>query len=448
MSIIKRVISSLLPEQIVLLSIVGTITIGALLLSLPIAQLEHIPYLDLFFTSTSATTTTGLFTVPLEKFTLFGQTVILILIQIGGLGMITMALFFLSFFINLGLGTQMIAGNILDIDSTRQIKNLIFFIIIVTFCAEFLGSLLFFSVLHTQYPTDVAWFKAIFQSISAFCSAGITVLEGGMSSYNTNYIMIITTMSLMIIGEMGFVTWREIGRYCKKRYEGKPYRFSLHSKIILYGSATLLICSSIMFWILEHKNILAGLNGPMSILSSLFYAISFRSTGFMLTGICNFHMATILMIMALAFIGSAPGSTGGGVKLTTFAVFLATIKAAIFGQTEVTIKGRTIAISQVFRAISVISLSLGCIMLTTFCLLITEKGFTLIELLFESTSAFASLGASTGITAGLSTVGKLFIMSNMIIGRIGAFTLILALRLSKKRDVAEYSYPEERVMLS
>lgn len=168
----------------------------------------------------------------------------------------------------------------------------------------------------------------------------------------------------------------------------------------------------------------------------------------MLTGIGNFHLATILMIMGLAFIGSSPGSTGGGVKLTTFAVYLATIKAALFGHTEVTIKGRTIAISQVFRAISIISLSVAYILLTTFCLLITEKGFTLIEILFESASAFTSLGASTGITSGLSTVGKLFIITAMIIGRIGAFALILALKLTKKRDTTEYSYPQERVMLS
>jgi trk system potassium uptake protein TrkH len=440
--------SPLLAEQIVLLSILGTIGIGTLLLALPIARLESVSYLDLFFTSTSATTTTGLFTVPLEKFTLFGQAVILILIQIGGLGMITLSLFFLSLFINLGMGTQMIAGNILELDSTRQIKSMIFFIIMVALCTELLGTLMFFSVLHNDYPTGLAFFKALFQSISSFCSAGITIIEGGLSSYNTNYVMILTTMFLMIIGEMGFVTWREIGRYFKKKYDGKPYRFSLHSKIILYGSTTLLICSSIMFWILEHKNILAGLSIPMSILSSIFYAISFRSTGIMLTGIGNFHLATILMIMGLAFIGSSPGSTGGGVKLTTFAVYLATIKAALFGHTEVTIKGRTIAISQVFRAISIISLSVAYILLTTFCLLITEKGFTLIEILFESASAFTSLGASTGITSGLSTVGKLFIITAMIIGRIGAFALILALKLTKKRDTTEYSYPQERVMLS
>ena len=264
--------------------------------------------------------------------------------------------------------------------------------------------------------------------------------------YRTNYLFVITTAVLIFIGELGFVTWREIGRYTKARYHGKPFRFSLHSKIVLYGSSAILTCGSIMFWILEHKNALAGLSVTATIVDSIFYTISFRSTGYILMSMGNFHLATIMLIMALAFIGAAPGSTGSGIKITTFAVFLATMKAAISGNTTVTLKGRTIAISQVFRAIAIVGLSLGCILLTTFCLLITEQGFTLIELLFESLSAFTSLGTSTGITPQLSTVGKLFILITMIIGRIGSFTLILALKLRKKKE-AEFKYPQERVML-
>lgn len=442
----KKLIPSFPPEQIVLFSILLTIGIGTLLLALPASRLQSIPLLDLFFTATSATTVTGLFTVPLEQFTLFGQAVILLLIQIGGLGMITLTIFFLSFFMNLGLGAQMMAGRILEIESWRQIKKTIVFIISITFATEFLGSLFIFSVLSGQYPAGIAWFKSIFHAVSSFCSAGITILEGGLSSYNNNYIMIMSTMLLMYIGEMGFVTWREIGRYIKARYNGKPYRFSLHSKIVLYGSSALILCSTIMIWILEHKNIMAGLGGVATFFNALFYAVSFRSTGFILTSMGNFQLATILLIIFLSFIGTAPGSTGSGVKITTFAVFLATIKAAILGKTDVAIKGRTIAIGQVFRAISIVSLGVGTILLTTFCLLITEKGFTLIELLFESVSAFSSLGTSTGITPGLSTVGKLFIIATMIIGRIGSFTLILALKLRKKAE-ADFKYPEERVML-
>ncbi len=442
----SRKVRAFPPEQIVLFSILMAILGGTLLLCLPMARTQPVSFLDLFFTATSATTVTGLFTVSMENFTLFGQAIILFLIQIGGLGLITLTLFFLSFFINLGLGTQMIAGNILEIESLSQIKKIILFIIMVTFCTEFLGTLIIFSILSSHYPVGIAWFKSLFHSISSFCSAGITILDGGMSAYRDNYYLIITTFVLIFIGEMGFITWREIGRYIKARLKNKPYRFSLHSKVVLYGSFTLLVCSGIMFWILEYKNILAGLSIPATIIDSLFYVISFRSTGFILTNVGNFHLATIMLIMVLAFIGSAPGSTGSGIKITTLAVFLATMKAAISGKTTVSLKGRTIVIGQVFRAFAIVSLSIGFILLTTFCLLITEQGFNFLELLFESLSAFTSLGTSTGITPELSVVGKILIIITMMVGRVGSITLILALKLRKKREV-EFKYPEERVML-
>jgi trk system potassium uptake protein len=442
----KRIMLGLPPEQILLWAIFIAIGIGAILLSLPIAQVKPVALLDVIFTTASATTVNGMFTVPIDDFTLFGKAVILFLIQIGGLGLITMTFLFLSMFMNLGLGSQLMAGQILEIESWKQIKKVLILIILVTLCCEFVGTLCIFGVVASKYPVGMAWFVSLFHAISSFCSAGITLLEGGMSNYSHSYVIVIVTMALMYIGELGFITWQEIGNWVQAKREKKPYRFSLHSKIVLYASTMLLICTGIIFWILEHKNILANEGAADSILSTLFYAISFRSTGFLLTSIGSFHLASIMLIMFISFIGSAPGSTGSGVKVTTFAIFLATIRAAISGKTIVSLKGRSIALSQVYRAMAIISLGLGWVILSTFCLLITEQGFTFIQVLFESMSAFSSLGMSTGITASLSTFGKFFIIISMIIGRIGSFTLILALKL-KKRKEAEFSYPEERVML-
>ncbi len=442
----KRIMLGLPPEQILLWAIFIAISIGALLLSLPIAQVKPVALLDVIFTSASATTVNGMFTVPIDDFTLFGKAVILFLIQIGGLGLITMTFFFLSMFMNLGLGSQLMAGRILDIESWKQIKKVLILIILVTICCEFVGTLCIFGVIASKYTVGMAWFISLFHAISSFCSAGITLLDGGMSNYSHSYVIVMVTMALMYIGELGFITWQEIGNWIQAKREKKPYRFSLHSKIVLYASSMLLLCTGIIFWILEHKNILANEGAADSILSTLFYVISFRSTGFLLTSIGSFHLATIMLIMFISFIGSAPGSTGSGVKVTTFAVFLATIRAAISGKTVVSLKGRSIALSQVYRAMAIISLGLGWVILSTFCLLITEKGFTFIQVLFESMSAFSSLGMSTGITASLSTFGKFFIIISMIIGRIGSFTLILALKLRKRKE-AEFSYPEERVML-
>jgi trk system potassium uptake protein len=442
----KRISSIIPPEQILLWSVILAIGVGAFLLSLPIAQVEAVSLLDVIFTATSATTVNGMFTIPIDSFSLFGKSVILFLVQIGGLGLISMTFLFLSVFMNLGLGSQLMAGKILEIENWKQIKQVLLLIIIVTLACEFLGTLCIFGVLASQYTVGMAWFIALFHSVSSFCSAGITLLEGGMSNYASNYVIVIVTMILMFVGELGFITWQEIGSWIYAKQEGKRYQFSLHSKIVLYGSSVLLACTGIIFWILEHTNILANESAVNSILSTFFYAISFRSTGFLLTGIGSFHLATIMLIMFISFIGSAPGSTGSGIKITTFAVFLAAIRAAILGKTTVYLKGRTIPLSQVFRAVSIISLGLGWVILSTFCLLITEQGFTFIQILFESMSAFSSLGMSTGITASLSSLGKLFIMSSMIIGRIGSFSLILALKLRKKKE-AEFSYPEERVML-
>ncbi len=443
---IKRISSLIPPEQILLWSVIIAIFIGAALLSLPVAQLKPIGLMDVFFTATSATTVNGMFTIPIDHFTTFGKAIILILIQIGGLGLITMTLFFLSMLTDLGLKTQILAGSILEIDSWKQVRNLLLNIILVTVSCEFVGTLCIFGVISPKYSVGMGWFVSLFHSISSFCSAGVTLLDGGMSNYSHSYLIVIITMLLMFIGELGFITWQEIAKWSQAKYEHRPYRFSLHSKIVLYGSTTMLVCSGIIFWILEHKNILANENIGDSILSTIFYAISFRSTGFLLTSLGSFHLATIMLIMFISFIGTAPGSTGSGIKITAFAIFLASIRAAISDNKIVTLKGRSIALSQVFRSIAIVSIGLGWVIFSTFCLLITDQGFTFIQILFESVSAFSSLGMSTGITASLSTAGKLLIMTSMIIGRIGSYTLILALKLKNKAEV-EYTYPEERVML-
>ena len=442
----RKLIALFPPEQIIVFSVLLTIGIGTLLLSLPIAQKQPAPLLDLVFTATSATCVTGLFTLPIDNFTIFGKAVLLALIQIGGLGLITLTLFFMSMFMNIGFGAQLIAGQILELDTWKHMKRILIFITCVTLCAEFIGTLFILGVLNSSYPVGMAWFLSMFHAISSFCSSGITILDGGMAAYHNNYVIMFVTMILMFVGELGFITWQEIGQWTKARWQREPYRFSLHTRIVLYGSTVLLGCTSIIFWILEHNNILANLSPFKTGLDTLFYALSFRSAGFLLTAIASFNIATIMLIIVISFIGASPGSTGSGIKITTFVVFLATIRAAIGGNSHVTIQGRSIAISQVLRAIAIFSIGLGWILLITFCLLITEKGFSFLELLFESVSALTNLGITTGITPRLSTLGKLFIILSMIIGRIGSFTLILALKLRKKPQI-EYTYPEERVML-
>jgi len=442
----KRVTALFSPEKIVLFGYVLAICIGTFFLALPICRTKPIALLDLFFTATSATCVTGLFTIPLDQFTIIGKAVLLALIQLGGLGLITMTIIFLSLFMNFGLGTQLMAGKILEIESWKQIKKLLITIALITISSELIGTLLIFYGVRHDYTPGMAWFTSLFHAVSSFCSAGITLFEQGMITYKHSYLIIFTTMVLMFIGELGFITWQEIGEWMRAQYQQKPYRFSLHSRIIFYTSGMLLICTSIIFWILEYQYLFTDTPFLQMVTDTLFYAVSFRSTGFSLTSIGNFQVATILLIMGISFIGSAPGSTGSGVKVTTFAIFLAAIKSAISGKKTVAIQGRTIPLPQVYRAVAIVSIGLGWVFLTTFCLLITERGIPFLSLFFEAMSSFTSLGMGAGITESLSSVGKIFIIVSMIIGRIGSFTLILALKL-KKEKAAEFSYPEEQVML-
>lgn len=435
------------PGRMVFLSLFVTIIIGTFLLALPWSRTQPIPLLDLFFTATSATCVTGLFTIPLEAFTPFGYAILLLLIQIGGLGLITMSLFLMSLFMDLGLATQLMAGQLFEIDTWKNIKKILIFIIALTLVTELAGTIALFVVLAHKLPVASAFFTALFHSVSSFCNAGIIIHPEIIHPLlKTGYGMTVTGL-LILIGGLGFLAWTEIFRAIKARISHERIHLSLYTKIILYGTAALITTTTILFWILEHENLLAHMSTPAAIGTSFFHAISMRSTGFLPFGAITLHIATLFLIMIISFIGSSPGSTGSGIKITTFAIFLATIKAAISGRSSVEIKERKVPTDLVYKAIAIISLSAGWIVLTTFCLLITESQWSLGELLFEAMSAFNTIGIEIGITATLSAVGKIFIIASMIVGRIGSFTLLIALKIKKKTEAAEFSYPEERVML-
>ncbi|MEX0940751.1 MAG: potassium transporter TrkG [Candidatus Babeliales bacterium] len=434
------------PGRIILLSVLAAICIGTILLLLPISRRENISIIDIFFTATSVTCVTGLLTVPLSSFTPFGQVVIMCLMQIGGLGLITMTIFILSVFVQLGLTTQLLAGQMLELESWKNIRSLLLFIIQFTFALELLGAIgIFFSIWH-DFPLEYGFFYSFFHAISSFCDAGFTLFPNGLIPYNRNILLLTITAILMFSGGLGFITWHEIMDYIKAMIFKKRRFFSLYTKIVLSTSFSLIFSTSVLYWILERNNAFHAMNPFIAFCNTVFNAIASRSTGFITVHPTELQVATLFVVMIIAFIGSSPGSTGSGIKTTTFAIFLATVHAAISGRTTVQIKGRRIARDQVYKALAVISLSLAWIILTIFCLLITERSWEFFDIVFEVISAFATLGLSTGITPYLSVIGKLFIMTTMIIGRIGSLTIILALR-KKRAEKQEYQYPEERVML-
>ena len=442
---------NLSPGRILLLSFLFVITAGAFLLSLPISRLVDIPLIDILFTSTSATCVTGLKIVPMSYFTFFGQTVILCLIQIGGLGLMTLSLFLVSLILNLSLITKLVAGRILDFEFSGKIKTFLKLIIGFTFVAEAIGAGLLYLDFRNIYPTGKAIFYSIFHSVSSFCNAGATLFEPGISEIAQNSFPLFTMAVLIFLGGIGFVVWFEVGNnlitVIKNWWKEEPKKIttSLHTKVVLISTAILISSGTILFFLLERTNTLNGFSWWHQVANSFFLSVSTRTAGFDTINFSQLGLPILLIFIILMFIGASSSSTGGGVKVTTFTLFVATIIAIVRNKETVELYGRSIPAEQIFKTTVIIALSLGWVGLTTFILLIIEPQFSFIQILFESVSAFSTTGFSTGITPFLSKFGKSILMFSMLLGRVGALTLVLALR--KKEEKQLYKFPEERVLL-
>ena len=431
------------PQHMILLSLLLSTFLGALLLALPACRLTEIPFIDLFFTSASLTTVTGLTTTPLENFSCIGQIIMLCLMQLGGLGLMTLSLSFVYMFSNLGIYTQVIASEILSLKSFKDTKQTLFFIIKLTAITEIVGSLIILPTMYQTYPFKKAIFLAVFHSISSFCNAGFSLFPDKMIGYNHNPLMIITTMFLMIIGGLGFVTWHEISN---KYFRLSPTKgISWHTKLVLRTYLVTSLVASVLFWMLERNHTLADMPWTQKLYVVLFTGIAMKSTGFILVSFATVHLATLVLAMLSMFIGSAPLSTGSGIKTSVFAIYLAIIKAAIQGKRHAMLYGRHIVDDQVYKAMAIIALSLSWITLITFCLLITESNWSFIDIMFSAFAAFSNNGTAIKDPAEFSALGKCFMIISMIIGRIGALAIILSIkRISELRDI---SYPKEHVIL-
>lgn len=439
------------PGRILLLSFLFVIAAGAFLLSLPIARVVDMPLIDILFTSASSTCVTGLKMVPMSYFSFFGQCVILALIQIGGLGLMTLSLFLVSLVLNLSLITKLVAGRILDFEFSGKIITFLKLIIGFTFVAESIGAFVLYFPFRNIFPADKAFFYAVFHSVSSFCNAGTTLFEPGISKLALKSFPLFTMSTLVFLGGIGFIVWYEVGnnfvRGVKNWWTEEPKKIttSLHTRIVLTTSTILIFLGTFMFFILERTNTLKGFSTWHQIFNSFFISVATRTAGFDTINLGHLALPTLLIFVVLMFIGASPSSTGGGIKVTTFTLFVATIVATIKGKDSVEIYGRTIPAEQIFKATVVVALSLSWVGITTFILLITDSDFSFIQILFEAVSAFSTAGFSTGITPHLSVIGKSVLISSMLLGRLGALTLVLALR--KKEDKQLYKFPEERVML-
>ncbi len=439
------------PTRLLAMSFITIIFIGTILLTFPVSSENHqrTGVIDALFTATSATCVTGLIVKDTPKYwSTFGEIVILLLIQAGGLGIMTFSISIaLVFGAKLGLREKRALGEILEFPSVGEVGNIIKFILKFTFLAEFFGFiLLFFRWLPLFGDAKKALYFSIFHSVSAFCNAGFSLFSTSLKRFVSDPVTNIVMMLLIISGGIGFVV---ISGLFKKEHFIKEWRLNspkltVHTKLVIIMSMVLIFIGFILFFVFEFDNVLIHQGIGSKLWASLFQSITSRTAGFNTVDTLQLKDVTLFMIIFLMFIGASPGSTGGGVKTSTFAVLILAVINMIRGREEIEIFNKTISKNFVYKAITIVIVSAFMISLGTGLLLITQKD-SLMHLLFEVTSAFGTVGLSTGITPMLNGIGKIIIIILIYIGRIGPLTLAFAVgRYSKK---LKREYPKARIMV-
>ena len=276
-----RTVAHFSPARVIVLFTCFTILMGTLLLALPIARHAPLSFTDLFFTATSSTCVTGMFTISLSQFTVFGHWVILALMQIGGLGLITLTLFILYLLFDLGFGAQLLAGHIFEIESWKEVKHVLFFIVIITFLCELIGTAFTFACIKDYYPLPKALFLSLFHAVSCFCNAGITLFEHDLffQLFTANYFLLVISALLMFAGSFGFLTWIDIFGKGKAYFESKRYTLSLATKIVCMGTLLLIIIPAAILFVIEYSNAFAHLSFFGKIMHALYNAISLNQPG-------------------------------------------------------------------------------------------------------------------------------------------------------------------------
>ncbi len=422
------------------------ILIGTLLLMMPFSTTDgRVPHITTaLFTSTSAVCVTGLAVVDINDFwSPFGETVILLLLQIGGFGFMTFAtLILLALGRRIGLRERLLIKEAMGVTQMGGVVRIVRRMALYTFTAELLGSALIYLRLSTQYTSGMALWKSIFLSVSSFNNCGFDVFGGyrSISGYITDPLVVLTVAGLVMLGGISYIVVQDMLR------QRSFTRLSLDSKIVLLGTGFLLVFGTLVFLAAESGNpeTIGALNFPQKLLNSFFQSVTCRTSGFSTFNTGNMALYSLFFAMLLMFIGGASGSTAGGVKVNTFGLLIATILSTLRGNDSATAFGRQINVEQIHRALTLIILADVLISVIVFCLSITED-FRFHELVFETFSAFGTVGLSTGITPQLTVIGKLIIILTMFIGRTGPLTLILSLTM--RLHPSDYAYPKEMVRI-
>jgi trk system potassium uptake protein TrkH len=433
------------------------ITVGTVLLSFPFAQAgAPVSLVDALFTATSAVCVTGLTVVDTgSRFSSAGQAVILALIQVGGLGLMTFAVF-----VGVILGRKvaftdrMVVQDSMHHTPKAGVRRLVRYVLGFTLASEAAGAFLLWLRFRSQFPAGEAAWHSVFHAVSAFCNAGFGLLPDNLVRYRGDLLVNLAITGLIVLGGLGFLVNMELRDQAVLRLRGRraPH-LTLHARLALVVTAALLAGGMVVFLVLEWDNVLRGLPLGERALAAWFQAVTPRTAGFNTIDYGQVSSATLFFTIFLMFVGASPGSTGGGIKTTTFGLLVALVVARWRGRGRATLFHRTIPHAVMDRALLLTLLAWALVSLAAGLLVLTETGGVphaaadprFVALMFEAVSAFGTVGLSTGITPSLSALGKLVLVLVMYAGRVGPLTLVLA--VGPRQERGRFRYAEENVMV-
>lgn len=426
--------------HIILFSFLIAVLVGAVLLSLPISSAtgEWTPFVDALFTSTTATCVTGLVVVPtFSAWSTFGHIIILFLIQIGGLGVITVvSLLAMMFHKKMGLSDRLLLQDAFNLNTLSGLSRFVKKVVLGTFLVEGIGALLYMTVFVPEFGLKGIWIS-VFTAISAFCNAGIDIIApDSLAGYVHNPIINLTTCLLIFFSGIGYIVWWDVIRVLKLRKKRKIKvlkALTLHSKIALTTTLVLIFGGALCIFLFEYNNpqTMKDFTLYQKIQASFFQSVTTRTAGFFTVPQENLSNGSALVSVLLMFIGGSPVGTAGGIKTVTVAVVVAAAIAAIKNQKDVTMFNRTLSKEAISKAVAVICTSFFIMFISTLLLsAVTDASF--LDILYETVSATATVGLTRNLTGSLNTIGKIIIIATMYFGRVGPISLAIALNLKKQ----------------
>ena len=436
------------PYMTILLSFVIVTVLGGILLSLPISVNygKSVKLIDGFFIATSAICVTGLSSIDISSvYNTFGQIIILILIQLGGLGVITFtSVIIIMISKKIGYYTKKIVQEDINIDTTFRIEEYVKKVIFSVILIEFIGAVVLFFEFIKRFSFFKAVYYSLFHSVSAFCNAGFALFSDNLYGFKNSFLINITIPLLIFLGGIGFSTILN----CYNVFTKKEKRLTLTTKLSIKISIFLIIAGTVAMFILEYSNksTIGNLSFVQKLEASFFQSVSTRTAGFNTISILGLKRSTSLLFIILMFIGASPGSTGGGIKTTTFGLIALGTWATLKNKDAIEYDKKSISWRIYSKAIAILFISLIYTVICVFLLILVERNKNLLDLAFEVYSAFGTVGLSRDLTPSLMSISKFILIVTMFVGRVGPLTIALALSKSNLKK-GHYTYPQENILI-